>query len=142
VLTHDDALVKTSRDFVNDGLSLQDPSGYNPEKGGYDSSYHVAGVNYAERYYSWVADDELKGKLYGMLSRAVAWEASRIRPDGTVMTEGNTRVSDTPEHDRAGRAKTVAMGHVFRTFGLWAIMSNDATYQELSARVLAASQRH
>lgn len=141
VLTHDDALLQTSREFVEDGISLQDPTGYNPEKGGYDSSYQVAGVYYAERYYAWVAVDDLKRKLYGMLGRAMAWEASRIRPDGTVMTEGNTRVGENPEHDRAGRVKTVAMGQVFRTFAFWWIISKDPTYQERAIRVAATAQQ-
>jgi|HubBroStandDraft_1064217.scaffolds.fasta_scaffold120873_2 hypothetical protein len=141
VLTHDDALVKTSREFVYDGLSLQDPSGYNPEKGGFDSSYHAVGVYYAERYYAWAASDDLKRPLFDMLSRAMAWEASRIAPDGTVMAEGNSRVGDNPEHDRANRTKKLAVGQVFRAFAFWSMISNTPTYLELAVRVATAAHR-
>ena len=36
--------------FAQDGLSLQDPSGFNPEKGGYDSSYNAYGLYQACNY--------------------------------------------------------------------------------------------
>ena len=44
VLVHDDGLMRASRDYVRRGLVRQDPSGFNPEKGGSDTSYHAVGL--------------------------------------------------------------------------------------------------
>src|SRR5205823_8371615 len=44
VLTGDTMLVNRSRIYIRQGLLLQDASGFNPEKGGYDCSYHSVGL--------------------------------------------------------------------------------------------------
>ena len=36
-------------------LARQDPSGFNPEKGGWDTSHHAVGLLFAETYYTVVA---------------------------------------------------------------------------------------
>ncbi|MBV8214979.1 MAG: hypothetical protein JOZ08_17365, partial [Verrucomicrobia bacterium] len=91
VLGDDQTLIEKSKDYIRDGIAMQDPSGYNPERGGYDSSYHAVGLFYAERYYDVVADSETKASLRKMLDKGYAWLASRILQDGTINPEGNTR---------------------------------------------------
>ena len=58
VLGDDSSLVEKSKSYIREGIEMQDPSGYNPERGGYDSSYDAVGLFYAERYYDLVADSE------------------------------------------------------------------------------------
>ena len=78
VLTANQSLIDHSAQYITEGLNLQDPSGFNPEKGGYDSSYHAVGLVYAERYYDVVAGGELKARLYSMLKSGNAWLATRV----------------------------------------------------------------
>jgi hypothetical protein len=40
-------LIDKSKDYIREGISLEDPSGFNPEKGGYDCSYHAVGLVFA-----------------------------------------------------------------------------------------------
>jgi hypothetical protein len=49
VLTSDSSLVRASEAYVRDGIALQSANGYNPERGGWDSSYHAKGMAYACR---------------------------------------------------------------------------------------------
>ncbi|MGO8671010.1 MAG: hypothetical protein ACLQVD_06575 [Capsulimonadaceae bacterium] len=139
VLCHDRDLIRESEAYARDGISRQDASGFNPENGGYDSSYHAVGVWYAERYYTIAAPADLKSDLHDMLQKAVAWEATRIEPDGKVNTEGNSRVDGSdPESDRTGKAKAPAVGQVIRCFGYWALISGDYSYSDLAKKVAGA----
>jgi hypothetical protein len=140
VLLDDPALIRHSEGYIEDGLSLQTPKGYNPEKGGYDVSYNAVGLWYAERYYSEVAHGALKSRLYAMLSKGVAWEASRINPDGSVMTEGDSRVGgDDPERDRTGATKVVAFGQVFRALDYWSLISGQPQYEQIAEKVASSA---
>ncbi len=78
VLLHDPAMVRASRDYVRRGIARQDRSGFNPEKGGWDTSYHAVGLLFAETYYTVVADDALRGELQPMIDSR-AWLACRAR---------------------------------------------------------------
>jgi hypothetical protein len=143
VLVHNERLLQKSRQYIEEGLSLQDPSGYNPEKGGADTSYHAVGTLFAERYYTIVAEGAIKSRLYAMLQKAVRWEASRINPDGTVDTTGNTRVGGAEtEAGRGGKPKTIAVGQVFRCFEYWALISGDKTYEALAYKVAMAAHMY
>ena len=136
VLLDDRALIAHSAAYIKDGLKQQDASGFNPEKGGYDSSYHAVGMLFAERYYTLVADDLLRPALHKMLERAARWEASRVLANGEVSTEGNSRVGGAQtEKGRSGKEKTVAYGLVYRAFFYWAVISGDKSYSDLAKKV-------
>jgi len=141
VLCEDANLVTHSRDYILDGISLQDPAGFNPERGGYDSSYHAFGTLLAERYYVLVAGDSLRAPLYAMIAKAVAWEGTRINPDGTINTEGNSRVDGVGnERNRAGVAKKPAVTSIFECFDYWSRLSGDHGYEDLAAKVAGAAR--
>ena len=143
VLCGDAGLVRKARAYIRQGLALQDPSGFNPEKGGYDSSYNAVGLWYASRCYTIVADDSLRPAMYTMLQNANAWEATRITAGGAVKTYGNTRVGGLrDETDRTGKLKTVAIGQVFRAFAYWAQISGDASYTALAQNVAVAAHMY
>jgi len=138
VLCHDRELVRHSEDFCRDGISLQSPEGYNPERGSYDSSYNSLGLVYAEQYYTLVADEDLRPPLFSMLQRGVAWQASRVNPDGSENTTGNSRVAGVQtETDRSGTPKHIAVGQIFRCFSYWAQISGDEKYEALAEQVAA-----
>lgn len=135
-LLHDARLVARSADYVRDGLALQSPAGFNPERGGWDSSYHAVGMLFAERYETIVADDTLRPAIDRMLERAARWEASRIGSDGDVSTEGNSRVGgETTEKGRSGKSKTVAFGSIYRALYYWSRISGDAHFERLAEKV-------
>lgn len=144
LLLGDQALINRSEDYIREGLALQDPSGFNPERGGWDSSYNAVGMLYATRYYTIVASDSLRPALYHMLEKAVHWEASRVSAEGEVSTEGNTRVGgEQTENGRSGKPKTIAVGTVYRVFYYWSRISGDAGFEKLAEKVAAfAHQLH
>jgi hypothetical protein len=136
VLTSDSSLVRASEAYVRDGIALQSVTGYNPERGGWDSSYHAKGMAFACRYYTIVANEDMKKELYPMMDKAMKWEASRVNDDGTVNTEGNTRVGGAKtETSRAGKPKTVEFRQVCRSLYHWYAISGDASYEKLAEKV-------
>jgi hypothetical protein len=128
-------LIDKSMDYIRAGISRQNPSGFNPEKGGYDCSYHAVGLVFAERYYDIVAEGELKQALYGMLERANSWLESRVRPDGTIDATGNTRTGLAQEKSRAGKTKKVSYGQTLRAFYHWYLISGDTTFKTVANTV-------
>jgi len=137
-LLNDPRLVARSADYVREGMALQSPAGFNPERGGWDSSYHAVGMLFAERFYTIVADSASRPALNRMLDRAARWEASRIGPNGEIATEGNTRVGgETTEKGRSGKAKTVAFGSVYRALYYWSRISGDVQFERLAEKVAA-----
>ncbi len=131
-------LIDNSTSYIHAGISRQDPSGFNPEKGGYDCSYQAVGLVFAERYYEIVAQGELKQALDGMLARATAWLASRVRPDGTIDATGNTRTGLAQEKTRGGKTKKVSYGQTMRTFYHWYSISGDSVFDRLANAVAMA----
>jgi hypothetical protein len=137
ILSGNQSLVDKSKDYIREGISLQDPSGFNPEKGGYDCSYHAVGLVFAERYYDIVADAEMKEKLFRMLQKATSWLRSRVLPDGTIDATGNTRTGMGQELNRQGEVKKVSYSQIYRAFYRWSLISGDATFERLAEGVYA-----
>jgi hypothetical protein len=135
VLCANQALVDRSNDYVREGISLQEDSGINPEKGGYDCNYQAVGLAFAERYYDLVAGDQLKQVLREMLRKGNAWLASRVRGDGTLDTTGNTRVGSGQEISRNGVAKKISYSEVYRVFYGWSLISGDSAFEQLAQKV-------
>lgn len=136
VLCDNQQLVEHAKEYIRDGCTLQDPSGFNPEKGGYDCSYHAVGLVFAERYYDFVADEETKKELFTMLKAANHWLRTRILPDGTIDSTGNTRTGLSQEKDRGGKYKKVSYAQTARTFYRWSMISDDNSYNELADKVI------
>ncbi len=135
VLLHDQAMVLASRDYVRRGIARQDRSGFNPEKGGWDTSYHAVGLLFAETYYTVVADDALRGDLQPMITRGLGWLAARVRPDGTVDQSGNTRTGFGQERGPQGNVKTMSYGSAYRASFYWAMISGNERWADLAERL-------
>ena len=136
VLCDNQQLIEHSKSYVNEGCALQNPAGYNPEKGGYDCSYHAVGLVFAERYYDFVADGETKKELFKMLKAANQWLSTRILLDGTIDSTGNTRTGLGQEKDRGGKYKKVSYAQTARTFYRWSVISDDSNYAKLADKVI------
>jgi hypothetical protein len=128
--------------YAREGLALQSVAGFNPESGGWDSSYNAAGLTFAAHYYMNAADQSLRPAVYEMFRKAVQWEASRVDRNGIVSTEGNERVSpQTKETTRIGAQKDkVNIGEISRAFAFWSYFSGDESYLKLAQLVFSAKQ--
>jgi hypothetical protein len=88
--------------FAENGLALQNSSGFNPEKGGYDSSYNAVGLYYACNYLVVCPNNTLQQRLGDMLSKSLSWELTRMFPNGSANLTGNTRVTGNNKTDEKG----------------------------------------
>jgi hypothetical protein len=88
--------------FAENGLALQNSSGFNPEKGGYDSSYNAVGLYYACNYLVVCPNSTLQQRLGQMLSKSLSWELTRMYPNGSANFTGNTRVTGNNKTDEKG----------------------------------------
>ena len=135
VLLHDAVMVRASRDYVRRGLARQDSSGFNPEKGGWDTSYHAVGLLFAETYYTVVADDTLRGEMQPMIGRGLSWLSARVRLDGAVDQSGNTRTGFGQERGPQGNVKTMSYGSAYRACFYWAMITGDPDWAALADRL-------
>jgi hypothetical protein len=133
-------LLSRSRIYILQGVQLQDPSGFNPEKGGYDCSYHSVGLVYAERYYDIVATEEEKKILSRMLQKGIDWLTTRVNPDGTLNAEGNTRTGLGQETGRNNNIKTLNYGQAFRALYRWGQQSGNTVYGDWATKVISGQK--
>ena len=136
VLGGNQTLIDKSQEYISEGVALQSALGYNPEKGGYDCSYHAVGLVFAERYYEIVAGDSAKKELFTMLERGNEWLKTRVLPDGTIDPTGNTRTGLGQEKGRGGKYKEVSYAQTSRTFYRWSLLSGDGGYAKLADQVI------
>ena len=139
VLLHDPDMVSRSRQYIRAGIARQDPTGFNPEKGGHDTSYHAVGLLFALDYYTLVANDDMRAQLRPMLANGMAWLRGRTRPDGTVDQSGNTRtgaqLGARQEHGPQGNLKTMSYGSAYRASFYYAMVMGDPSYANLAAQL-------
>jgi hypothetical protein len=133
VLTGDHTLSDRAQPVLEDGLSRQQANGVNPELGGYDSSYQMTGVVFAQYWVSYLPNHPLTPRLRTMVDRALTWEATRVLPSGEVIARGNARTAGQ-EKARDGVIKGVAYSRVIRGFATWAALTNDPRWAELAWR--------
>jgi len=133
IVTGDHTLLDRAYPVLEDSLARQQPDGVNPELGGSDSSYQMAGVVFAQHWVSYLPDHPLTPRIRAMIERALTWEASRVLPSGEVSTQGNTRTAGQ-ERFRDGIIKGVAYSEVIRGFATWAALTGDPRWTELAWR--------
>ena len=90
LLANDPTLMPAARQFIEMGISLQQPDGVNPELGGHDSSYQGVGLVYAERWETYFPNDSLDRGLDHSITQGLEWEETMILPTGEITTAGNT----------------------------------------------------
>lgn len=133
-LTDDQDLINYSRKLIMDGLSLQGPDGNNPEKGGYDSSYQMVGLVYAQRWVTYFPNDSLTPRVKAMIDRGLAWEQTRILPTGEISRKGNTRTAGQ-ERGRTGKVKKVDQKSAVRGFAYWASVTGDPRWAAIADQI-------
>ena len=133
VLLHDEEMVKRSREYIRAGLRRQDPAGFNPEKGGWDTSYQVVGLLFAMDYYTLVANEEVRQQMQPMINRGLGWLQARVRPDGTVDQTGNTRTGLGQERGPQGNLKRMSYASAYRASYYWAMIMGNEHWARLAA---------
>jgi hypothetical protein len=132
-LTGDKTAAARAARWGKEGLSLQQPDGTNPERGGFDAGYQMAGVLFALRYLPVCADAPLRGELRGAIRRAITLELTRLQPDGRVEAEGSTRV--LKETARSGKTKDVPYHEIMQTLVFGALALPAPEWLEPAERI-------
>ncbi len=133
-LTNDSQLIDYASKSIENGLSLQLPDGVNPEKGGYDTSYQMVGIVYAERWLAHFPNHPLTPTVAEMINKALLWQNTRILPTGEISTKGNTR-TDGQERGRTGKVKKVSYGSVIRAFSYWASVTDNPKWSFIAWKI-------
>ena len=133
-LAGDPALIQASESFIEEGLALQSSDGYNPELNGYDVSYHMVGLVFAERWLKAFPTHPLASKVSNMIEKGLEWEAAKVKPTGEIDTTGSTRIGKEIGRN-GGTVKTVAFSAVVEAFGFWGIWTNNNRWKEAAQKV-------
>jgi hypothetical protein len=141
VLAKDSALIKQSQIYIREGISKQNSQGFNPEKNGYDTSYHSVGLVFALRYYSIVADSNMRHELGPMISHGLHWLKGRVRDDGSVDQAGNTRTGNGQEIGRDKKPKTMSYASAARSFAYWSQVTGDQSYSKVALKLYEYDQK-
>jgi len=136
VLTGDDGLMRSARDFAEDGLRLQQADGVNPEHGGSDTSYQAYGVLQAERYLIADPGGPLQGRVKGMITRALDWEVAHISDWGDVDESEDSRTG--VEIARNGKVKKLDYVSLQQALTIGSSLTGDARYKAAARRVARA----
>ncbi|MBS0210744.1 MAG: hypothetical protein JSS27_17520 [Planctomycetes bacterium] len=132
-VTKDKELATAAAESAREGLALQETSGVNPEKQGFDVSYQAVGLMLAARYYTVCDDAKLRASIRQMLDRGLSYELSKIDAVGRIVTEGSTRVNT--ETGRSGTAKTVDNKAVLMALVYGSELLGRADCRDAAARV-------
>ncbi len=133
----DEALIEKSRRLIALSLTLRDDAGVFLEKGGRDSSYNVVSILYGQVLALHVSLPEFEAAL----PAAVAWQVSRIQPDGQVDVSGNTRTGLGQEKSYFGDPKTVNYTEVALALTYYGVIHNDTQATAAANRVFAFIQK-
>lgn len=128
----DEALIGQSRRLIAHALTLRDAEGVFIEKGGRDSSYNVVSIFFGQVLALHVPLPEFEAAL----PAAVAWQISRIGPDGEVDVAGNTRTGLGQERSYFGDEKTVNYTEVAIALTYYGIVHDDAAALAAADRVV------
>jgi hypothetical protein len=140
-LTHDRLLERRADEVIAGGLRIQRPNGVIPERGGHDSGYQPVGMIYAEDWLSYNRHDPLAARVARAIRRGLAWERSRVLPNGRVSTAGNTRTGGQ-ERTWDGSLKTVSYLQVGRPLVWWGAATGDTASLRVAYRLLSYSLAH
>jgi hypothetical protein len=135
-LAHDTEMASRANKYAEDGLSLQQSDGVNPEKGGYDVSYQAVGVLFGERYFVVCHDNELRSRVERMIERALNWELAMITNDGQVLVGDSTRIEN--EKSRSGKVKHVNTKELLQALSFATTITGDKKYRDKAALVAHA----
>ena len=138
VVLHDARLIAASHQLITHALTLRDRDGVFIERGGRDSSYNVVSILFGQILALHVPLPELEAAL----PAAVAWQLTRILPNGAVDVSNNTRTGVGKESDPfTGQAKGVNYTEVIYALTLYGLIHQDAAALAAADRVFNYRQK-
>jgi hypothetical protein len=124
-ILEDSALRKIGAGFVESGLANQSADGAFNEHNGSDSSYQAVSMLNITGLIAYADDPAYRSRLEDALKRAAAWEKTRIRADGLVAVEGNSRTG-LGQEEFMGRLKDVNYPEVALALLYASIITGDS----------------
>lgn len=122
-LTGDAKVKRYGRRAIDMGLRRQRDDGVNPERGGFDVRYQMAGLIYAERYAVYFPRHHLASGVRAMVKRGLDWMKNRI-DGGWIAWPGSTRACR--EIDLVtGEPKTPGYEYAVRGLAYWGGHTGD-----------------
>lgn len=123
-------------DFAKKALALQDPKGYYLEGGGYDSSYQGVALSVGFRLLTLLDPGEnFRDSLYQSLACGTYWQCTRIKNNGEISTEGNTRVYAGGEQF-LGDEKRIAWLTTLTALLAYQAYTGNSRYGELAQKLI------
>ena len=116
-LTDEGVFKRRAGKAIELALSRQLADGVNPELGGYDVRYQMAGLTYAQRWLVYFPGDPLARPVREMNHAALRWMSGRIDVDGWIDWSGSTRTC--VESNTNGRPKTPGYAYAIRGYAYW-----------------------
>ncbi len=132
--TQDDQLSSAAIPYLLDGLSLQTPEGINPEKGGFDVTYQMTGILFAERCYWLVNNGGLKSRLAQMITKGLNYESSKVDYTGQVSIAGSTRTGVDPEH-YSNKTKGIDYRTLVQAYVYGTDITGNAQYRQIAQQI-------
>ena len=131
ILLQDEKLTAVGKDFLARGMKLfRDEDGVFLEHGGGDSSYQAVNLLRLQEIVIHFPDSKLEAAIH----QGMKWELTRIAADGTVSTEGNTRVHPGGEKFM-GAEKQVNVGEVLLALLYYHLRTGDADALTAAQRI-------
>lgn len=121
------------RRAVKEALNNQTSSGVNPELGGYDVRYQMAGITYAQRYSVYFPRGIVAKRVRRMTSRGLRWMTGRVASNGYIRWRGSTRACR--ELNSFGNLKTPGYGFAIRGFAYGAFLMSRSDHLERARRI-------
>lgn len=140
-LAGDKFLQTRAQTYAKNGMRLTKPNGVWTENGlngrcCYDSSYQAIGLVYGTRYLELMAGTKLADRINQTVERGEKWEISRVRPDGTVISKGNSRTYGCSEQSQlTGKCKTIDLEAIFSALMRWGVLAKNQHFKDVAEKV-------
>jgi arylsulfatase A-like enzyme len=131
VLLEDERFQEAARYLIGVALERRDEDGVFFEGGGRDSSYNAVCLLMAQVIDLFMPDP----RIAAAMRPAMAWQLTRIHPDGEVSIEGNTRTGTGAERNRQGGVKTVNYREVGLALLYYGLREDEPELVALAGRV-------
>jgi hypothetical protein len=135
----DRSLSEAGARWAQEGIALQRPDGVNPERGGFDVSYQMAGVLMAQRYLAACEFPVARRSVRLMTQKAVDWELSHVENSGRIASAGSTRVG--LERMLDGTPKRIGYNEVLQALVYAALTMPEPAWLETASRIATLPER-
>ena len=132
----DPSLQTLGRSFAQAGLDNQRADGTFNEHNGADSSYQAVSILNIAGLLAYEQDQAWRARFRESITRAAAWERTKIGPDGEVAVQGNSRTG-LGQEEFMGRKKEVNYPEVALALLYASLIDNDPALRTQGDSVIA-----